>query len=41
MQQIRLPKYETNTIRDLTQVADGILYIDHMAPATALPPPQT
>jgi len=36
--QIRLPKYETNTIRDLTQVADGILYIDHMAPATALPP---
>ena len=34
--QIRLPKYETNTLRDLAQVADGILYIDHIAPATAL-----
>jgi len=38
LQQIRLPKYDTNTIRDLSQVADGILYIDRMAPATALPP---
>lgn len=36
VQQMRLPKYGTNTIRDLTQVGDGILYIDHMAPATAL-----
>jgi len=35
VQQMRLPKYETNTLHDLTQVADGLLYIDRMAPATA------
>ena len=36
VQQMRLPKYETNPLPDLTRVADGILYIDHMAPATAV-----
>jgi hypothetical protein len=32
---MRLPKYDTNTLRDLTKVADGIFYIDLMAPATS------
>jgi len=38
VQQMRLPKYETNTLPDITRVADGIFYIDHMAPATAIQP---
>jgi erythromycin esterase len=37
-QQLRLPKYETNTLRDITKVADGIFYVDHMAPATSIRP---
>jgi erythromycin esterase-like protein len=36
--QMRLPKYDPNTFRDLTRVADGVFYIDHMAPALAISP---
>ncbi len=38
LQRMRLPKYETNTLPDITRVADGIFYIDHMTPATAVQP---
>jgi erythromycin esterase len=33
---MRLPKYDENTFQDLTRVADGVFYIDHMAPASAI-----
>lgn len=33
---MRLPKYDVNTFHDLTRVADGVFYIDHMAPALAI-----
>jgi hypothetical protein len=34
--QMRLPKYDPNTFRDLTRVADAVFYIDRMAPALAV-----
>ena len=34
--QMRLPKYDSNTFRDLTRVADAVFYIDRMAPALAI-----
>ncbi len=34
--QMRLPKYDVNTFHDVTRVADGVFYIDRMAPALAV-----
>ena len=35
-QSLRFPKYDTNTLADVTQAVDAIFYIDRMAPATAI-----
>jgi len=35
-QSMRIPKYDNNSLPDLTKAFDAIFYIDHMAPATRI-----
>ena len=35
-QSMRIPKYDNNTLPELTKAFDAVFYIDHMAPATRI-----